>query len=459
MKAYKLGGQIAGQGFQLGSLLNYNSFAKALVKKLTDGLIPASILVQGDSTGNGTNEWPYLITQELASKFPKYSVDYRLWNDTNQNYDYPARLATGSSGDAYVSFPGTNSNYINLPDRADIRVNGDIEIVAKIKPFGWGNKLQAICSKFGAAGNRGYDLFIDVNKKISFWYSSDGTANVVKTSTVALPFADGTAGWVKVTFDIDNGASGNTTTFYTSTDGATWTQLGTAIVTAGVTTLYPSTAPFEIGSRNIGLTEIFYGDIFKVYVKQGINGKIIAGFDAGLCFPSGLSTVKDAEQNTYTIANGLTIANGSPLLLVLNSSKAGAAIAYSKDATRFAKQAVLSPDLSFINYSHNEGANVEYTDDYQGLIDMLLAAYPLTGVVATAQNPQQAPETESGIANHAMRCAQIIALAKAEKLGLIDVYNAFVSRGDFSSLMADGVHPNADGQAIWVNLIKTFLRI
>jgi len=78
------------------------------------------MLVQGDSTGNATDEWVYLVSQWLASEYPAYTVNYRLWNATS--YYTPSVIATGSgSHTLYIynaSIPGASNQYFAASNAA-----------------------------------------------------------------------------------------------------------------------------------------------------------------------------------------------------------------------------------------------------------------------------------------------------------------------------------------------------
>lgn len=75
----------------------------------------ASIVLSGDSTGNETVEWFYLLITWLAPLFPKWTVIYRLWNHTTQGYDAPVTLQTGTGTRTLsvynASHPGAGHNY------------------------------------------------------------------------------------------------------------------------------------------------------------------------------------------------------------------------------------------------------------------------------------------------------------------------------------------------------------
>lgn len=67
-----------------------------LLCKLARGLDPAHMLVVGDSTGNEPSEHVYLEAIDLGKQFPRYTVHYRLWNDTSRVYAAPVVIQTGT---------------------------------------------------------------------------------------------------------------------------------------------------------------------------------------------------------------------------------------------------------------------------------------------------------------------------------------------------------------------------
>lgn len=107
-----------------------------------------------------------------------------------------------------------------------------------------------------SANARQYQLRLTADGKLRLSWSTDGT--VANTSTVtcdtALPWvgADPPAlgyvrRWVRATLDVDNGASGHDVRFYWSTDGTTWTQVGSTDTTAGTTSIHSADADAFVG--------------------------------------------------------------------------------------------------------------------------------------------------------------------------------------------------------------------
>jgi lysophospholipase L1-like esterase len=80
-----------------------------LMSRLQAGNEDAVWAILGDSTGNETTEWVYLTAQWLAGQFPAVTVLYRLWNDTNQNYDAATTVQTGTGSRTLTIYNGSTS--------------------------------------------------------------------------------------------------------------------------------------------------------------------------------------------------------------------------------------------------------------------------------------------------------------------------------------------------------------
>lgn len=184
----------------------------------------------------------------------------------------------GAGGDAYVSLSGDAGDYVSTPDAAVLDVTGDIDLRAHVALDDWTPPAQnVLVGKWDSgSGNRCYQLAVTTGGNLTIGWSTDGTASMSATSSVATGFADGTAHWCRVTMKVDNGAGSAEVTFYTSEDGAAWTQLGTVQLPGATTSIFSGTSPLELGSQNNGVSNRVTGRIYSAQVYSGIDGTLVA---------------------------------------------------------------------------------------------------------------------------------------------------------------------------------------
>lgn len=447
---------------------NANRYVKALGHTLSSAFEPVCLLVHGDSTSAGKNTWVYPTFQWLATKYPSYTAKYREWDDSKQAYKPPTILQVGLDGEAYCVFNSV-FNSLCADDSSAIQLTGDLDVAMKVGLDDWADTANErfLIGKFGSSTTRSWQLGIDASGYLFLWFSSDGTnlkggVGSYTTSTAKPNVADGQPTWIRFTVDVDNGASGHTIRYYTSQDGEIWTQLGADRVGTGTTSIFTNTDYVEISGRGRG-TGFFTGKFYRAWIKNGIDGKVVASPDLGLASPLELKkTFKDVEGTTWTgyrtAATDYVIPYGSKDLIFLNGAVGGTPISYAKDGTRFELMTKIEPMLAFINYSHNEGTTSEYQSSYEGLATQLLTKYPNVGVVCVTQNPEKAPRPINIIQYHTVRNRQIAVLAAKNDYGLIDAYRAFIQTGNPNSYIhEDGTHPNELGYALWSSLAKSFL--
>ena len=206
-------------------------------------------------------------------------------------------------GEPYAYLPGAVSNYVSTPDSAALDITGDIDVRVKVKLDDWtpAAAFYLIGKSTAAGSQRSWYLVIETGGTVKIYWSTDGalpTATTQEESSVAVPFADGETGWVRVTLDVDNGAADSDCTFYTSTDGETWTQLGTVQNSGGTTSIFSSSAIVEIGSLNAGglvAATPFY--VFEAQIYDGIAGTLVADYQ-----PNGTG----ASGETWTVNRSTT---------------------------------------------------------------------------------------------------------------------------------------------------------
>lgn len=213
------------------------------------------------------------------------------------------------SGTPYAYLPGVAGNYFSTPDSAASSITGDIDIRIRVALNDWASGTQQpLASKYDA-GNVSYRLIVDTGNKLQLVTSADGSSTISYTSTAAPSAASGAMLWVRVTLDVDNGAAGKTATFYTSTDTTnassevTWTQLGSAVTSAGTTSIYNSTVILQVGSEVFDSLYVI-GKIYRAQIYNGINGTLAVDFNpsdfAETC-TNGATAVSSGTGETWTL--------------------------------------------------------------------------------------------------------------------------------------------------------------
>lgn len=221
----------------------------------------------------------------------------------------PLTLAQFTPGG--VSLSGVAGTYVNTPDNAALDITGDIDIRIEATLADWTPATtSAFVSKWGAAGNRSYLFQLTTGGLLELAWSADGTASIVKDSTVAVPISAGRLA-VRVTLDVDNGAIGNDVNFYTGpTIDGPWTQLGATVTTAVATSIFSGNLAVEIGSQSLGLVSMLTGTVHSAQIQSGINGTLVAtpNFKTQA---AGTTSFIDSAGRTWTLQGAAVIVAGT----------------------------------------------------------------------------------------------------------------------------------------------------
>lgn len=198
--------------------------------------------------------------------------------------------------------PGTSGHYASAPYAAGLAITGDIDLrwIGSLDDWTPAATTALVARFYNDAGSRNFAFTVMDSPAgyLQLTWSADGTTTLTATSTAATGFTNGAIGGVRVTLDVNNGAAGHTATFYTSSDeGASWTQLGSAVTTAGTTSIWSdSSTILEIGGYSNGASLPIAGRSLRAEVRNGIAGTVVASPD----FQRG-TIGKDAQGNPWTI--------------------------------------------------------------------------------------------------------------------------------------------------------------
>jgi hypothetical protein len=231
------------------------------------------------------------------------------WNDSSgnarhllQGTDANRPISLLHSGENYLYLPGVAGNYASTPDSAANSITGDIDIRVRVSLDDWTpSAIQMLAAKYVTTGNqRSFRFYMNTSGALQFDWSIDGVTAIQKSSTSATGVTDGAEKWVRVVLDVDNGASGNDIKFYLSDDGLSWTQLGNTVTTATATSIYDGAGGFEVGSNAGGLNALA-GRIYRVIIKNGIDGTTVVDFNAADATNEAASFASSTTGETWTV--------------------------------------------------------------------------------------------------------------------------------------------------------------
>lgn len=210
-------------------------------------------------------------------------------------------------GTKVLSLPGAAFARASTPSTTANSITADIDLRARITMADWTPAATAVViGKRIGASNNGYQLRVTTTGNLELSWSADGTAITFINSLATLTIADGMPLWVRVTMDVDDGAGSKVIAFYTSNDGAAWTQLGGAITNAGTTSIYPATADLEVGA-GFGGSNTWAGIFHYAEIRNGIGGTVVAKFDPNTSATVGGSSFVSATGETWTISGTAVI--------------------------------------------------------------------------------------------------------------------------------------------------------
>lgn len=157
------------------------------------------------------------------------------------------------------------------------------------------------------ASEHGWGMYLDDDGRLNIdWVESGGTVRTAR-STIAVP--DAVRQSLKVTIDMNNGASGNTTTFYTATTfGGAYTQLGDPVVNSGISNIFYAGGSLSIGQSGRRSPRGLHGKVYNFELRDGIGGTLVTDLDfTGIT--NGAHTYTDSNSNLWITVNFAVVSN------------------------------------------------------------------------------------------------------------------------------------------------------
>lgn len=215
-----------------------------------------------------------------AGNIPSNGEGIKLWADKSGNSSVNVLCLNGEAG-----------NYASALDSAALSITGDIDVRWLASAVWTGATVMTLGSKNNGAGNISWNANWASNT-LAVTFSSNGTATTGNTSA-SFSLADYELTWIRFTRVSATGAI----TYFKSSDGSTWTQVGTGATTAGA--IYDGNAIQAIGALN-GTSQFFTGNIHRAQIYNGIAGTL--AFDANFA-----TFTKLAASGTESSSNAATV--------------------------------------------------------------------------------------------------------------------------------------------------------
>jgi hypothetical protein len=267
-------GIVADVDFTQASIFGQNTFTESSSNAATVTIFDLAQMGDGrvhviSSTG-GT---PSFISKPYLDA---YSNSWRLY----------ATVTTTLSNSDNVRFPsGVGNNFVRTDDSLATSITGDIDIRIRMYADAWATANLPMAGK-SASITSDYSWQLSMNattKQPQFAMSTSGTAQTGSANAgVAVSFADGSGGWIRVTRRQSDGR----TQFFTAADSSTmpssWTQLGTDKTIQSGSAMFDSTAGVTVGVVNptssTAATNVYRFQLRNNILDDGTG--IVADFNA-----------------------------------------------------------------------------------------------------------------------------------------------------------------------------------
>jgi hypothetical protein len=216
------------------------------------------------------------------------------------------------TGVGYLSVPAGNVNRpAVITDSPNNSITGDIEVQIDFSQASYAPTAftgQVLMRKGLAAPLRAIQLLNIDGGTLRWQTSNDGTNFPVSAlATATLPsagLAAGTRFILKIKHKMNNGAAGNDVSFwYSLNSGASWTQLGSTVTTAGTTSIFDSSSDLWLGDDSAGFNSLSGHKFYSVKIYSGFSdagGTLMQSVDfTGRA--NGTTSVPDNVSGTWVV--------------------------------------------------------------------------------------------------------------------------------------------------------------
>ena len=271
--------------------------------------------VQG-SSGRSDFSRAYLELNNTDGRFSLRKQDGAYYGALQRNNQMRISKAFGTKSlqlQGNVRVEGTNAcgDAVMCPLTSALSITGDIDIRIDLEPESWRDE-QMLCgteyagdATFGF-GDEGWAFYLDgFGVPRLAW--NNGTTAFDVPATLAAPQVTRQA--LRVTMDVDNGASGKTLTFYTAeTIAGPWTQLGDVVTETGTTSIAYTGGSLRVGHISGRDQRGIHGQVYHFELYTGIAGTAVTDIDF-TALANGAHTFTDSNSNRWVTIDNAVVSN------------------------------------------------------------------------------------------------------------------------------------------------------
>lgn len=255
--------------------------------------------------------WANLTIENRDGRYSTRNPNSPLYGLIGRNT--PLRIS--EAGRVYAAFTGTHHDRVTTPDNAALDITGDIDVRVDLAMDPWfveGVPGVGLAAKYVVSGNQvSWGFYVTAGGGLAFRWSPTGAEGAVidVASLIDAPLLNGKRIGLRATLDVNNGAGGNTVTFYTApTIAGPWAQLGDAVVNVGTTSIFSGTAAVEVGNIDVLSVAESPGKVYAAEIRSGIGGTVVANPDF-TAQTAGATSFVDAAGRTWTVQTAVTLSD------------------------------------------------------------------------------------------------------------------------------------------------------
>lgn len=403
------------------------------------------------SLGDEVIEWVYKSFSQLSADYPTRRFEYKLWSDALNTHAAPVVLSSGGTGRMFSdNFNRTVADlYLDTPDYGT-KWEGFAATAGKWKTNGTHAEIIGTTGQLNANGYATGDQSLTLS----------GINMSTVNATGATRFIDFMIKYVDVNnFVMLRISIANTT------GAVSWfiikkiAGVQTTIATGSANPIAANTASvvFDASISNVGTA------VTAIVNGVTLNATLVAGDVTALANATYFSISPFTMVGTLINAIHLDVGGSSvspKLLTIYNNSHPGADLSYH--TSKLAQMMPVTMDAAIVALSHNYGSTSgpAYVAIVETFVNLLKAAQPAIGVIASSENPQKVGSLITDPSFHSKRMQALRVHAARLGWGYIPVAEGFLMRpGGYADLInADGVHIPSAGGDYWASIVLAYFR-